>query len=54
LSVVRSLDFSWERVAEETFACYEPFIEARAKTGKGRWAGPASESVRAGGKHAAA
>jgi len=54
LSVVRSLDFSWERVAEETFACYEHFIEARAQTGKGRSACPASESVRAGGKHAAA
>ncbi|NQT18020.1 MAG: glycosyltransferase [Planctomycetes bacterium] len=59
-AVVRSLDFSWEKVAEETFGCYEHFIEARAKSeGRGsRWfggsAGRTAESVPMGGKHAAA
>ncbi|MFH1922455.1 MAG: glycosyltransferase, partial [Planctomycetota bacterium] len=63
LAVVRSLDFSWEKVAQQTFAAYEHFIEARRQKARTlRIAGGsdpgsarrAPKTVTAGGKNAAA
>ncbi len=62
-AVLRSLDFRWEKVAEQTFACYEHSIEARSLKAPSVRLAPGSDPsstrnapapVKGGGRHAAA